>query len=35
MLLLIYLTLCVVFSLPWYAYVLGVVVWIFHAGSRC
>jgi hypothetical protein len=34
MLLLIYLTLCVVFSLPWYAYLIGVFVWILSLGAR-
>ena len=29
MLIAIYLLLCVVFGLPWYAYVLGIVWWLF------
>lgn len=29
MLFLIYCVLCLVFGLPWYAYVIGLVVWIY------
>ena len=29
MLFLIYIVLCITFGLPWYAYVIGLLVWIF------